>query len=327
MSTTDPWQHAYDRAASVADRRQGEVLELADACVVLADAAWPMSQRAATEAESVGGVGLVAVPYPVDLVVLITQSCDLQATDRDAYLCQVAPVVPNVDEVFAKQVARGRRPGWVSLPWHDRLSVADLSRITTVERSLIVEPESRGKPRTALETIQFAEAVSRHLTRVALPDKVSRVLAPFLQRMRDRHDRRSPEGQCIARVGSLRLVASSGVDADLPDLKVLAVLEADDLPTLPQGTVTREAEIDALVTRGHEAAARAALESLDARARREAWQALAELWIAPAAQIAAAEGSGIGDMEVEVLNGEELSFARSRIAPELDLAYLTNRAA
>ena len=285
-----------------------------------------MSELSAAEVTS-DDVGLVVVPHPVDFVVLLTQTCDLQRTDRESYLCQVAPVVAGVDEGFAHQVARGRRPGWVYLPWHDRLSVGDLSRITTLERSVIVGAEGCGRPRTPTERLHFAESVSRHLTRIAFPDTVSQVLAPALERMRDRHDRQSPEGHCLSRVGSLRLEAAPDLDADSPDLTVLIVLDAGDLPSLQRGVDVRDDEVDALVEQGHDAAASAVVSATDDRARREAWTALAELWIHPAVDAAAAPNSGIGNVDVEVLNGDEFSFARSRNAPELDLAYLTTRAA
>jgi hypothetical protein len=327
MTTPGPWQPAFDRAADVAGRLQGEVLVVRDACVVVADAAWPMDQRSEAEAAAVGRTGLVVVPHPTDLVVLLTQTCDLQQTHAQATLCQVALVVEGVEEAFAHQVARGRHPGWVSLPWHDPLSVGDLSRITTLQRSVIVGSEGRGRPRNPSERLCFAEAVSRHLTRIAFPDAVSRVLAPVLERMRERHDRHSPEGQCIAKVTTLRLEAAPDLDADVPDLTVLAILDAGELPSLPPHVAIRQGEVDALVARGKEAAARAVLDAVDARTRREAWQALAELWLRPAVAAAGVDNSGVGNLDVEVLNGDEFSFARSRNAPELDLAYLSTRAA
>lgn len=320
-------QHSYDRAdADLAGRVQGEVLVIPDACIVLAAVAWPMDELSAAEASHASD-GLVAVPQPVDLVVLLTQTCDLQKTSPESYLCQVAAVREGVEEPFAHQVARGRRPGWVSLPWHDPRSVGDLSRITTLERGALIGVESRGGPRTTAEQLRFAESVSRHFTRTAFPENVSKVLQPLGERMRDRHDRQSPEGRCIAKVASIRLEAVPRWDADSPDLTVLFILDEEDLPPLPEGVSVEDEEIDTLIAAGVEASARAALRAGDARAARQAWRALAEWWARPAVAAAAAAGSGIGDIDVEVLNGEEFSFARSRNAPELDLVYLTTRAA
>jgi hypothetical protein len=52
--------------------------------------------------------------------------------------------------------------------------------------------------------------------------------------------------------------------------------------------------------------------------------ALAECWIKPAAD-RVADVDGVGSVAITVLNGEELSYARSRSAPILDLRYLSTR--
>jgi hypothetical protein len=145
--------------------------------------------------------------------------------------------------------------------------------------------------------------------------------------MKDRHDRNSPEGHCINMVASVRLEAFPDLDADSPDIRVLFVLEAIDLPPLPAGVEISDDHVDQLVEAGLETVAGTIESATDSCTLREAWQALAELWVQPAVQAAAAEGSGVGSVDVEVLSGEEMSFSRSRQAPELDLAYLSNRAA
>ena len=52
--------------------------------------------------------------------------------------------------------------------------------------------------------------------------------------------------------------------------------------------------------------------------------ALAELWLQPAVELAETTPD-VDSIDVLVLNGDELSFARARNAPELDLAYLSTR--
>jgi len=319
------FEAAYARASQVRAYIQGEVLDLPDVCVVLADATWPLDELSRSVANNAGGDALVVVPEPVDRIALITQTCDLQVTEPESRLCQVAPVVDR-GETFAREAARGRRPGWAAVPWHSPSSVADLSRITTVERSVLVEAPSVGRPGTAAERLHFAETVSRHFTRAALPDPIVDVLRPVLQRMKDKHDKQSPEGQCISLVATLRVEADPDLDDGAPTLTLLIVLEAADLPPLPEGAELNDDHIDTLVKRGSEAAAEQALAATDPVERREAWVALAELWIAPAVTIAE-DATQVDSIEVEVLSGDELSFTRVRNAPELDLAYLSTRAA
>ncbi len=84
---------ALQRAAVVAELIQGEVLGIADACVVVGDAGAPMSREVALAAADSGVTeGLVVAPHVVDDVVLLTQTCDLQETTPDDYVCLVAPV-------------------------------------------------------------------------------------------------------------------------------------------------------------------------------------------------------------------------------------------
>lgn len=313
-----------DRASSVSARRQGEVLAIPDACIVMADLAWPLNDLSVAAVEEVGVAGLAAIPHPVDLVVILTQTCDLQRTARNRHSCQLAAVVEHADEIFVRQVARGRHPSWVALPWHGDRTLGDLSRITTVERSVLVDAPTHGRPSDPAEAYGFAAAVGRHLSRAALPDHVSNVLAPLLRRMKDRHDKDSPEGRCISLVKQTRVEALPGMDTEAPDLTVLVLLDEDDLPGLKTAEEVDHARIDALVQLGHTAAAEMALDLSDSVKQREGWLALVELWVQPSLE-AAADVGGIGDVTAEVMNANELSLARSLRAPELDLAYLSTR--
>ncbi len=158
-------ESALQRAAAVSSLLQGEVLGVADACVVLAEASAPLSSEAADIAASEDiRSGLIVVPHAVDDVVLLTQTCDLQFTTAAEHRCLVAPVI-HVSERFAYEAWRGRRPGFAGLPWVGLTAVADLSRITTVERSVLVTAVSRGRPHTLRERLHFAETVGRYLQR------------------------------------------------------------------------------------------------------------------------------------------------------------------
>jgi hypothetical protein len=319
-------ESALQRAAVVSSLVQGEVLGVADACIVLADASAPLSAEAAEIAVSAGiGSGLIVVPHAVDDVVLLTQTCDLQFTTSAEHRCLVAPMM-HMPERFAHEASRGRRPGFAGLPWVGLTPVADLSRITAVERSVLVGAVSRGRPRTLREQLHFAETISRYLTRPALPDPVNEVLSPFVKRIAEKHDRESAEGWCAHKVAELRVEATPDIDYEEPALNVLMLLGEDELPCLPEGLQVDDGRIDSLVSAGRTAAAEAVQQAGDPAAKREAWMALAECWIQPTAELVPAV-DGVGSVEITVLNGEEFSYARSLSAPILDLRYLSTRAA
>lgn len=320
-------ERALRRAEGVKSFIQGEVLDLRDLCVVLADGEWPLSDLSAAAAAQVSSQGVIVVPEPVDVVVLLTQTCDLQKTNSEARLCQLAPIVDR-GETFAREAQRGRRPGWVAVPWHSAASVVDLARITSVERSLIIGATSLGRPTTPREQLHFTETLSRHFTRVALPDPVCDVLAPFLKRMKEKHGRQSSEGRCITIIptGGLRIEATPGLDDSAPALCLLIVLESSDLPRLADGLDIDQSHVDALIDQGHDAAAKAALDSTNPIRCREGWTALAELWTQEVVNLIA-QTPRVSSLDVEVLSGDELTFTRLRNAPELDLAYLSTREA
>lgn len=316
-------QKALKRAQGVDKFIQGEIFDLPDACVVLADPAWPLSDGAASIMAEQDGA-MVVVPEPTDEVVLITQTCDLQITDANNRLCQVGPVM-DVGETFANEAQRGHRPGFAALPWYSLGKVADLSRITSLERSLLVGKKSLSRPRTASERLHFAETVSRHFTRIALPDPISDVVNRFLRRIRDKHDKNSYEGKCISLIANLRIEANPNLDSESPDLKILVILEASDLPPIPENEDLDDNHIDQLKSLDHEEIAKALFHTTDPKSQREAWTALAERWIESAVDLAEIT-NGVGSLEIEVLSGDDLSFTRQRNAPELDLAYLSTRA-
>ncbi len=319
---------ALQRAAVVVcDLIQGEVLAVADACVTLADAAAPLSSEAAeVAAQEAVDEGIVLVPQRgVDHVVLLSQTCDLQVTDERDFHCLVAPVVV-VSEQVAREALRGRRPRIAALPWMGSSSVVDLSRVTTIERSLLVNAASLGRPRTPRESLSFAEGVGRYLTRPALPDHVNDVLRPLAKRMLEQADKESPEGRCIRLLDEIRVEGDPDIDATEVALNVLMILEAEKLPTLPNTDVVDDARVDHLIASGRAAAAQAVENASNSVGKREAWTALAECWMKPSVDLVD-QIAGIGSVTVEVLNDEELTYGRSKNAHLLDYRFLSTRAA
>ena len=211
-------EDALQSAAVVARLIQGEVLGAADACVVLAEASAPLSAEAVEVAANEGvGSGLIIVPHAVDDVVLLTHTCDLQRTTPEEHRCLLAPMI-HMSEQFAYEALRGRRPGFAALPWIGPTAVADLSRVTTAERSVLVGAPSKGAPRSPEERLHFAETIGRYLARPALPDAVNDVLAPFVRRIAEKHDKQSPEGRCAHKAAELRIEATPDFDHRAPAL-------------------------------------------------------------------------------------------------------------
>jgi hypothetical protein len=301
---------------------QGAVFELSDSGLILARCNSPLGEQLELDGSR---DSIVAARTTSDHVVMLTQTCDLQRTTRDSLFFQISPVQV-VAESQAHAIGRGRSPGWVGLPWHAEGAVADLSQITTVDRSVLLGPPISSRPRTPQEEFHFAESVSRHFSRAALPDSIAIALRPLLTRMRDRNDKASEEGMCIREVASIRVEANPGFDDAEPDVNVIFVLDEDDLASLPRDVELDMDLIDSLANQPDRAVvARQAFYETDALLKRSAWLALVEQWLAPCKEAVESQSLALGSLSGEVCNGEELSFARSRNAPEIDLAYLTSR--
>lgn len=317
---------AIQRAAPIiCDLVQGEVLAIPDICITLADAASPMSVEAFEMAADEGVVeGVVVVPQRgVDHVVLLSQTCDLQVTDEREFLCLVAPVV-NVSEGVAREALRGRRPRIAALPWFCSTSVVDFSRITTIERSLLVGAERRGRPQTPRDAFSFAESVGRFLMRPALPDSVNNVLKPLASRILQQVDKDSPEGRCIRALDEIRIEGTPDIEADDVALNVLMVLESEKLPLLSLGVEVNDSHIDRFIVAGRGAAAQAVENATTDVSKREVWMALAECWVRPAVEMVD-QIDGVNSIRVEVVNDDELTYARSKNAPILDYRFLSTR--
>jgi hypothetical protein len=305
---------------------QGEGFDVQDACVVVADAKLPLHESSIERQEELGVEdGLIMVGHPTDQIVMVTQTCDLQRTTENEYTCQVAPVL-KAEPGYFREVARGRRPGFAAVPWLGEYRVADLSRITTVERTVVFEQASAGRPRTTDEELDFAEAITRHFARIALSNEVNQVLSPFVDRVKEKEGKNSDEGRCIEQLYEIRLEADPTFDHPSPALTVLFILREQDLPILPSTVDLDQDRIDALKTQGVSAAAKAIVTAPDDLRLREAWLALAELWVEASLEAAETEPT-VGSLNAAVLNDEELSYSRSRRSPQLDLRYLSTRAA
>lgn len=54
--------------------------------------------------------------------------------------------------------------------------------------------------------------MARYITRPALPNHINDVLVPFLERVKEKHDKQSPEGHCFDKVAEFRLEAAPNID-------------------------------------------------------------------------------------------------------------------
>jgi hypothetical protein len=304
---------------------QGDVLELPIAeTVLIADLERPLS-GAAIEESAAGGTGIQVVPVAAPRVVLLTQTCDLQRT-ATGQLFAIVAVVEERDPTDASRAWRGNLPRLAGLPWLSPTAVADLSNVTTIERSLLIGTQRIATP-DAHQRAQFSEILGRFYHRPAIPDQVIKALEPLQTKAKDKHD--SPESAVGRRFNDLyeiRILLEPDVDDPCPDVTLLFLLEKTDLPPLPRGVDVDHDEVDTLVRRRDiDSVSRAIDVTESALEIRHLWWAWAEFW-ASKVRARAATLEGVGEIAIEVWSTSEISYERASAAVLLDLSYLSTRA-
>lgn len=215
------------------DWNQGDVvLGTAIPFVYLADYRQPITdgsrEAAAAElAEGDADVGMVAIDVPG--VVIISQSCDLVRSCAEQPFVKVA-ALQQVDAGFLDEVQRGRSPRFAFIPATlDRLLVANLDAVNTVEKSIIaaVDPQDRIRGcRTDVEVRELAFALSRNIERFAFPDDFTTAMRSIQERIlekhgtttRDKKGRPTNEGALLTALREIRVACLPSWSASDPAL-------------------------------------------------------------------------------------------------------------
>lgn len=305
--------------------RQGDVLELSIAeTVLIADLERPLS-GAAIEERAAGGAGIQIVPVAAPRVVLLTQTCDLQRTGTGQLFAVVA-VVEERSPTDASRAWRGNLPRLAGLPWLSPTSVADLSNVTTIERSLLIGARRIATP-DVHHRAQFSEILGRFYHRPAIPDQVIDALEPLQAKAKDKHDSpMSAAGRRFNDLYEIRILLEPDADDPCPDVTLLFLLEQEDLPPLSRGVEVDEAAVDSLVLQRDIDSVSEAIEVIEGAVElRQLWWAWAEFW-ARKVRAKAATLKGVGEIDVEVWSISEINYERAAGAALLDLGYLSSRA-
>lgn len=318
-------QENLERAASAAaELRQGDILELpVDVLPLLANLDHPLSLAAQEEAAE-GGSGTQIVATEAAQVVLLTQTCDLQRTDakHGQFFVVVAAVEDETSDVAAK-AWRGHFPRVVGLPWLSETSIANLSRIASLERSVLVglQPVSRIP---MADADWFGYCLARFFKRAAIPDDVNRALQALQTAVKDKHDKDSAIGRRFSDLFQIRVLLEPDANNPRPDVTILFLLRSEDLPLLPSVYQVKQSEVD-LLTKKTLFDISSRLDSADDVLEiRHLWSAWAQI-LTDQVRNKAAELEGVGVVIGDVYSIREINYERVLGSVEVDLAYLTER--
>jgi hypothetical protein len=196
---------------AVARWRQGDVFRGKTWVTSMADLGAPLTDESLS-AEG-GEDDLVALPTEVDGVVVLTQTCDVVRRCSERPYVQVAPV-QEVTTDKAALIEKGQFPRYARIPAIAGL-IADLDRVTTVEKSILAGWERTEGCSTDAERRAFAQALARKHVRFAFPDDLTEAVQPLRERILGKHGRASPEGMALREhLREIRITADPEWDAD-----------------------------------------------------------------------------------------------------------------
>ncbi len=134
-----------------------------------------------------------------------SQTCDIVRDDPASPFIEVSPLI-NVSDPEYDQIAKKMRPRYAVVPAlaKDRL-VADLSRTMTVEKAVVVRWDRVPGWTEDGETRDFAEALARKRSRPAFPDDFVRLVGGLQARIKEKHNRNSPEGAALQSLREIRV--------------------------------------------------------------------------------------------------------------------------
>lgn len=203
--------------AAMQSWRQGDVALGVDWFVHLGNPGMPLTPAA--EAWTAANPGLESsdielIESTVDGVVVVSQTCDLVRSAVERPFVEVAPLV-SMESARIEEVRRLRRPRYAYVPAvAGRGLVADLDRIMTVEKTIVMTWERTPGWSSDAESRALVEALARKRLRPAFPDDFVEFVSPLKNLLTKRAQKKSVEGQAVDALIEIRVDADPGWDAD-----------------------------------------------------------------------------------------------------------------
>lgn len=159
---------------------------------------------------------------------VLSQTCDVVRSCVERPYIEIAPLV-EVDAAELRTIAHGRRPRYASVPGlKDRNLVGDLDRIMTVEKAVVASWQRIAGCATDQERRNFAQALARKRTRFAFPDDFTSLASKLQNRMQEKHEKQSDEGEALRALREIRVRAAPSWDDDPVDVMFWFIRNEDE---------------------------------------------------------------------------------------------------
>lgn len=232
MGLTAADEEAIDESMTV--WRQGDVtLDAGLEFCHLADLSLPHSPASMQTAKQHAADGTGILPGPTALfdevegLVMLSQTCDIVRKCRQRHFLEVAPLIP-VEAAMLEEVRRLKRPAFAYVPaMANRLLVADLDRIMTIEKALARSWTRIEGCCTDVERRDFALALSRKRSRFAFPDDFQEATAGFQEKLTNKAFKQTDEGAHISALSEIRVRAAPSWNTDEVYLTFWFIKKAD----------------------------------------------------------------------------------------------------
>lgn len=156
--------------------------------------------------------------YEVLGFMVITQTCDIVRSCRFRPFLEVAPLV-EVEQQKLKEIKRGRRPQYAFIPnIAEKCLVADLDRVMTLEKAVVIEWQRVSGCTTDEERRMLGQALARKRSRFAFPDDFTTLTNKLQRRLQEKHEKASNEGEALRALLEIRVRASPSWSASEIDL-------------------------------------------------------------------------------------------------------------
>jgi hypothetical protein len=164
--------------------------------------------RALTSQSAQAEGDIQVITTEVEGLVMLTQSCDIVRPCVERPFVEVAPLI-SLSTEYVLQVKKMMRPQYAFVPAteHPKL-VAHLDTVMTVEKSVVASWKRTQGCRTDEEIRRFNFALARKRSRFAFPDDFHDLVSRLEDRIEEKHEKQSDEGNALRSLFEIRVSAS-----------------------------------------------------------------------------------------------------------------------
>lgn len=161
-------------------------------------------------------------------LVVVSQTCDIVNFTQDRSFVTVCPLV-EIPMAQLPYVASGRTPTYTVVKNVPKETlVADLSRMMTVSKELLVQWDRNSGFDTDEERHRFAFALERKHGRFAYPDALVETLGRFRSRAISKHAKGSELGKIYRSIREIRIRAAPHWQAERVEIAFVVIVEDED---------------------------------------------------------------------------------------------------